>query len=187
MAGFLTAKMQSMRKVLAFLVFIPFITPAPGQNSFDASYQSLRSGSFVQDKNFYLFTLLENLPQVNKAWKEDPELINILEALRNRNKNNLEGCLMIVDCWIKPLQFTEEEEKTISQRITVLAEESPAIRYLVEEHMRPSGKFMKYQDQPNGELLLNAWKEAYAGMQYIIDAYAYGNHGRYPAHRFRHL
>ncbi|MBK8657096.1 MAG: hypothetical protein IPN20_25055 [Haliscomenobacter sp.] len=61
---------------LIIFLFLGLIVPLRlgAQTGLDPAYTFEHSASYVQDKNFYLFTLIEKLPQVKTLLERDPVL-----------------------------------------------------------------------------------------------------------------
>lgn len=66
----------------SFLLFIIFSNPAAGQLP-DPDCQLLKTESYTQSKNYYLLTLFQQLPDVNKLLSSDSTLRKIATAKRN--------------------------------------------------------------------------------------------------------
>jgi len=170
-------RMLSLVGLFCLLGFFPL----SAQKGFDASYHLLHSASYVQDKNFYLFTVLEKLPEVKALLINDAELASILTAQKTRIAQSLTQCDTTTACWVNAFALNKEEQQKIGNRLKELAKKEPSIQAMIQKHLRPSGMFIKYADQSDAELLLSAWNEAGNGLQYIIDSYAFGKKGRYPS------
>ncbi len=155
--------------------------PLSAQKGFDASYHLLHSSSYVQDKNFYLFTVLEKLPEVKALLTNDAELASILTAQKTRIAQSLTQCDTTTACWVNAFALNKEEQQKIGNRLKEIAKKEPSIQAMIQKHLRPSGMFIKYADQSDSDLLAAAWNEACNGLQYIIDSYAFGKKGRYPS------
>ena len=170
-------RMLSLVGLFCLLGFFPL----SAQKGFDASYHLLHSSSYLQDKNFYLFTVLEKLPEVNKLLANDAELAAVLTAQKTRIAQSLTQCDTTTACWFNAFALNKEEQQKIGNRLKELAKKEPSIQAMIQKHLRPSGMFIKYADQSDADLLLSAWNEAGNGLQYIIDSYAFGKKGRYPS------
>ena len=150
-----------------------------GQNGFDPNYRLLHSSSYIQDKNFYLLTLLEKVPSARLTIEKDEVLQGVLNAQKKRIQEGLSQCDTSVSCWINAFNTNPEEQKLIGQRLGELCKKEKSIQALVQQHLRPSGAFMKYAEKSDAEMLQSAWTEACGGIQYILNSYALGKRGRY--------
>lgn len=170
-----------MKSSLSIFLFALVLTGSMvAQSDFDPTYQRLRSGSFVQDKNFYLFTLIEQLPQVKEAMASDKILAKQLAGIQTRIASAINTCTLDVACLTKPFYLSDDVQTAIGARLVQMYDQQPVLQQLVKQHMRPSGMFMKYAQDSDQELLRQAWLEAYGGMAFCIDTYAKGKKGRYP-------
>ena len=84
-----------------------------GQNGFDPNYRLLHSSSYIQDKNFYLFTLLEKVPSAKLTIEKDEVLQGVLNAQKKRIQEGLSQCDTSVSCWINAFNTNPEEQKLI--------------------------------------------------------------------------
>lgn len=162
--------------LLSLYLFLTFALAA--QNP---KYQFLHSGSFVQDKNFYLFTLVEQLPAVQKVLAGDEILSEVLRLQKEQINKQLEACTFEDNaCKLALFIPTPTVQNTITERLATICSKEKALQHLVQQHMRPSGVFIKYDSLTDGELLKQACLDAYKGMQLIVDTYGLGKKGRYP-------
>lgn len=149
-------------------------------NNFDPTYKLLHSHSYIQDKNFYLFTLLETVPAAKTVIEKDEILQTILKVQKSRIQESLTKCDTAVTCWLNAYALTADEQQKVGNRLAELCKKDKNIQHLVQNHLRPSGMFIKYNAKSDEEMLQSAWTEACGGFQYIINSYAFGKRGRYP-------
>jgi len=103
-----------------------------------------------------------------------------LQLLKNQIPEQLNKCELDIDCLLAPFYLAPKEQENIANRLATLVEQEPAIKMLVQQHMRPSGMFIKYHENSDAELLKKAWIDVCKGMAFIIDTYGKGKKGRYP-------
>lgn len=168
-----------MKRLIFSLSFILSFGITWSQKGFDSNNKLLHSDSYVQDKNFYLFTLIERLPEVKKVIENDQSLQNIFKNQQSRIQNALTSCDTSLACWVQAFDVTAEEQEKIGARLAELCKTNKTVQVMVQQHMRPSGVFIKYADQSDAEMLQSAWNEACSGLDYINDSYALGKPGRY--------
>jgi hypothetical protein len=113
----------------------------------------------VQDKNFYLLSLIESTPSVKKAVAEDPVLSHLRPGY----------------------QITSAESAEAARALSALYQKSPAVRAMADGPLRTSGMYIRYDNLPGGELLERALSECIRGINRIVDVYALGKPPRYPA------
>ncbi len=148
-------------------------TPPAGE------YHSLASGSLIQDKDFYLLTLIERLPQVRSAVAADPALQAIGRDRRARLEAARTACSGEVDCLLQPYLWTDAEVAEAGRRLgDRLAAAGLATRLAGE--MRRSGRFARYQDLDDLALIRQAWSDAAAGMNHVLRVWGLGEPPLYP-------
>ncbi|MFD2937833.1 YdcF family protein [Spirosoma flavum] len=170
-----------MKKVhlVCWLLFLCATGTVTGQAGFDRSYRLLRSGSFVQDKNFYLLTVLEQWPAAGEAISRNATLQQVLQAKKQRLQQAATTCQQNTTCHTDALRLSAEESALINRALTDLYNREEVIRQVVSKHLRPSGAYQRYVDSTDAGLLRNAWQDAARGLNRIIDVYALGQKPRY--------
>jgi DUF218 domain len=116
----------------------------------------------VQDKNFYLLSMLERTPAVRDAIRADPALGHFA---------------------IDPatFQWSEPQIALISHALGNLYRTSPAVKALVDGPLRDSGMYVRYSSLDGASLLEHAWQDCIGGINRVIDVYGLGKPPRYPA------
>lgn len=163
--------------LLVFILFgVPCFTSAQ-LNTLDPLYK-LNSEDWVQTKNYYLLTLLEQDKEASRSLIADAELAKITQNKLNALKASL-NCKEVT-CFTENLKFTDAEIKTVSNRLTQLYRSGNALDRLVKTRLIPSGTYVLYRDLSPTELLVKAWEQEAAGVNYAIDVYAGGKKPNYP-------
>ena len=163
------------------------IQPGP-----DLSYRPLSSNSPLQDLNFYLLTLLEGTPEARAALLVDPDLRAIRQDAARRAVGAARACEAAIEaagqnrvaegsnaCTPEALRWTDAERARAAEAIGRIYDRSPAVRRLVAEHMRPSGRFQRDASLGDRALTILAWSEAQNNLDRIIRVYALGEQPRY--------
>ena len=112
----------------------------------------------VQDKNFYLLSLIERTPPVARVMASDGEL----SKLRNRRR------------------FTDDDIAAGADALKRLYDRSQNVRDMTDGPLRRSGAYVRYRAMSGRERLAAAWIDAARGIDNIIDVYAGGKQPRYP-------
>ena len=82
-------------------------------------------------------------------------------------------------CSVQALRWTDAERAQAAQAAGRLFDRSAALRDLVRDHMRPSGRFQRDAALDDRALFLRAWTEAHEAIDRIIRVYALGEAPRY--------
>lgn len=162
-------------------------------------YKPLRSGSYIQDKTYYLLTCFNQLQDVKKIMLNDPELKKIYKSkmaaaasIRKRiDEAENKGVLKHLDVDVfrklnistsgvaKDLEFSNEQITRIGALLENYARHNKSVDQLIDNHLRPSGKFELYADNKDPELLRKAWGLTAKGINHAIDVYALGKGTEY--------
>ena len=146
-------------------------------SGFDSSYK-LSLSHPVQDKNFYLLSLLQRSASLRKLLGQNP----VLKQLANEKITALKKSASCanVSCFDELMRFDEPAIAAVANELRALTAE-PEFKRLVEKDMRPSGVFVRYSQQSDGQVVSAAWKDAAAGLNRILKVYCLGKDPRYPA------
>jgi uncharacterized SAM-binding protein YcdF (DUF218 family) len=134
----------------------------------------------VQDKNFYLLSLLERTPAVARILQDDPALREMAQA-RREALHTASNCPEDLACLLAPLRFSDAELTRASEALQRLHGTAPPVRSLVETSLRSSGAYVRWHDRSGDALLVAAWLDAARGVNRIIDVYGSGKAPRYAA------
>jgi len=167
---------QALRRltICCLLVSLPCLAAEPLR-------APVRLQAAVQDKNFYLLSMLERTPAVRDAVKAEPALARLagerLAALDKAAKT----CNLDLNCYAAAFEWSGEQANEAGHALAALYRTSPAVRSLVEGPLRESGMYVRYQSLSGDQLLDHAWTDCIHGINRVIDVYGLGKAPRYPA------
>ncbi|QHV95191.1 YdcF family protein [Spirosoma endbachense] len=154
---------------------------AQSPNGFQPAYRLLSTENKVADKNYYLLTVIQRTPAVQKLLKRDTTLQTILRKRADLIKAHAQdtcrtpGSLMTGFRW-----STNDSLQVITAMQTLYAQNNDIFDKLVNNHLRPSGTYQRFTNLPNKELLMRAWGQYILGINYSIDQFGLGKKMRYP-------
>ena len=134
----------------------------------------------VQDKGFYLLSLLQQDEAVRGRLMGDARLGEIAAERGRALVEAQKACKGDAVCTLKPVLWTDEEIHAVSLALAALAERDSTVRELVDRALRPSGAYVLFAKQPDGELLANAWEVCARGLNDVVAVYGEGQPPRYP-------
>ncbi|MFA6088052.1 YdcF family protein [Mucilaginibacter sp.] len=146
----------------------------------DPHYKLVTAGDWVKSKNYYLLTLFEQDKEVRALFKNDPELAGLTQAKLLALQTSITNCKDAL-CLPEQLKFTNNEIEAVSNRLTALYKNGNALDRLVKMHLIPSGTYILYKTLTPAKLLVKAWEQDAAAVNYTIDVYAEGKKPNYPA------
>jgi hypothetical protein len=135
----------------------------------------------LQDKNFYLLSLIERDDAVKSAIRRDPVLAAATAKRREGVDRAVADCALDLECYAAKFRFTPEQVEETSHALTSLYERTPAMRALVDGELRISGAYYRHRELSGPDLLAKAWTECAGGINHAIDVYTLGKPPRYPA------
>lgn len=147
----------------------------------DPSYQQISSASAVQDKNYYLLTLLSQLRPARELLEKDQVLRTLAEAKNAHLEKSVRDCKSEYLCYTGGMKFSPQEIELVGQRLQALHTEENALGKLVREHLAPSGSYLLFKASSAKELLRKAWEQDAQAVNFAIEVYAEGRKPNYPA------
>lgn len=133
----------------------------------------------VQDKNFYLLSVLQRTPGAREAVRNDPALAHFTAGRLDALDHAVKSCDTDIECNAAAFRWSDAQIADGGHALAALHATSPAVRTLAAE-LNTSGVYVRYQDLPAGELLERAWADCIRGINRAIDVYASGKPPRYP-------
>jgi hypothetical protein len=155
---------------------VAFAQPAARDSSgFDSAYH-LSLAKPVQDKNFYLLSLFQRSQAVRKLISRNKTLSELAKdktlALKKASSCDNMSCLDEL------MRFSPQNIDAVAAELQIFSK-APQFRRLARNDLRPSGVFIKYNEQPDEQMLVAAWKDAAAGLNRILSIYGLGKDPRY--------
>jgi hypothetical protein len=170
-------------RTVAILIALLFATAAPALARPEApsrGYRAMTSGSLVEDKNFYLLTLLSMAPQARAALLSDPALQAEARHRREALAAARTTCAGDPDCLLAAYLWTDEDIERLGRLMLDRLTKADLVTELAERRLRPSGRFQRYADLPDADLISHAWTDAAAGVNHIIQVWGLGQPPLYP-------
>jgi len=134
---------------------------------------------WIQSKNYLLLTLIQQNSQVMSLLKNDAELSKLAEKKRKDLVNSITDC-KDATCFTGSVKFTDDEIKQVSSKLTALCKPGSALEQLVKTELIPSYAYSLYKTTSPAELLVKAWEQDAAGINYTIEVYGEGKKPNYP-------
>jgi DUF218 domain len=142
---------------------------------FDSTYK-LNLRKPVQDKNFFVLSLLQRHPEVGKLLRRNP-VLNKLSNDKARAIRMAANCNDL-NCFDRLFRLSGPTIETVARELKALSKH-PEFKKLMLKDLRPSGAFIKYGDQSDSEMLIAAWKDAANGMNRLLSVYGLGKNPFY--------
>lgn len=146
----------------------------------DPKYKLISGDNYVQSKNYYLLTLLNEIPAVKLLLKNDQVFSKLAVNKRAQMAESIKNCANNLQCYTSAVKFSNEEIGQAGSRLAELYQENNALGKLVKEHLVPSGCYSLYAGLDNKQLLTKAWEQDAKAVNYTIGVYAEGNKPNYP-------
>src|SRR5260370_23005649 len=113
----------------------------------------------VQDKDFYVLSLLERTPGAAEAVGEEGSLAGILDRKRMVLEGAAKSC-ETVSCVDGALRWTDAEIAAGAAGLKKVYSTSDAARKMVDGALRESGAYVRYASKAGCVLLAQAWTES---------------------------
>jgi DUF218 domain len=135
----------------------------------------------VQDKSFYLLSMLERTPAVSDAVKTNPALARMAAERLTALDTASNKCALDLDCYAAAFEWSDAQASEAGHALGALYRSSPAMRSLADGQLRSSGMYVRYAEGKGDALLEQAWTDCVRGVNHMIDVYELGKPPRYPA------
>jgi hypothetical protein len=144
-------------------------------SGFDRDYK-LSLPKPVQDKNFYLLSLFQRKPAVRIVLSQNKALKQLAAAKASALKKA--ASCDNVGCLDQLIRFDGPTIEAVATALHTLANRRE-FKLLAKKDLRPSGVFIRYNNQSDPQMLVAAWKDAANGMNRILSVYGLGGNPRY--------
>ncbi len=134
----------------------------------------------VTDKEFYLFSVLQDNVRARSVLLADPALAAIAAERDRLLAASLTLCKGNAVCSLKALLWTDEEIHAVSLALSRLYRNNQPLREQVDGRLPSSGTYVLYEQQSGEEMLTAAWEICARGLNDILSVYGEGNPPRYP-------
>jgi hypothetical protein len=134
----------------------------------------------VQDKNFYILSLLERPKELQAELQSDRGLAQI-RSEKIASLKAAANCQPELTCYTAALKWTDDQIGAVEQSLRTLNRTSKLFREAVSYPTRTSGMYQLHNSLDDADLLVWAWKDAAAGVNRAISIYGEGAAPRYPA------
>ncbi|TSJ35924.1 YdcF family protein [Mucilaginibacter corticis] len=135
--------------------------------------------NWVQEKNYYLLHLIQEDKVVEQQLQADPCLARLTQQKLKDLRSSLEDCKEPA-CFTDRLKFRDDEIKEVSTALAQLCLPGSALERLVKTKLIPSYAYSLYKTIVPAEILVKAWEQDAAGINYTIAVYAEGKKPNYP-------
>lgn len=143
--------------------------------AFGQLHEPLHLKSPVQDKNFYLLSMIARTPAAKKA---------VEAAIPTKKRESLvkaaDSCGIELECYAGAMKWPEGEIESIAASLRELYGSNTAVKQLVDGPLRASGVLIRSNPKSGADLLAEGWIEAAHGINRVIDVYGLGEKPRYP-------
>ena len=169
-----------MNKIyFSLMLFCFFNIQAQTKVDYDANFKASQSNDIVQDKNFYLFTAIQNDPKVTELLETNPVFKSLLNSKSEEIEDSLKHCNNNSACLVKAYSISEDNIAKMGVELENSLKKSSALKRLVTDNLRPSGKYENFKELSDEKYLSACWKLCAAGMNRILSVYGLGESPQY--------
>ena len=138
---------------------------------------SISIDSIMTHKNFPLLSLLGRNNSLRRIISKDNVLRKIEINQWKAIADALQQC-KDVSCYTTPLQWDQEEIKSVGDEIIWLCNKNIKFRFIIDS-LKKEGSYNLYATLPDTAFLRNAWNDAARGINYILAVYVKGQKPTY--------
>ena len=167
-----------MKKTIIILVLVNLSfncqkeTISPASSGFNPDFE-LGFKDPTQDKNFYLFSSIQRSKAIRDLFLSLTELEPFNQRFIlgfNAAKNTCNGDVTCID------QLLRWKANEIDEIANILSDKvgEAELERLINQQLRPSGLFIRYDSLSKEAFLKEAWRDAITGINNILDVYGLG-------------
>lgn len=138
----------------------------------DPGYSAKASGNWVQDKNWYLLTLLQVAPDLRAALASDGILKTISEDREDAFRQAVTACGDDAECLGGAIRWSDAQRDAVAEELVRVLLLEYNGNDVVNGHLRPSGRFHLQHELKDDGLLRAAWIGTIDALNRVIDTYA---------------
>ncbi|MDF0715387.1 YdcF family protein [Muricauda sp. 334s03] len=156
-----------MKKLLLFSLVIgcAFISRAQTKNQYHPNQTKER----LLEKNFYLFSAMEENTELLKLLKADGQLKTywdkMMAPLESTPKNGKEI--------IAPFLWSESDIQTVGKRLVDLSKDNDGLKSLIRK-LRESNRYANFEKAPDDEYFYKIWEQCAKGLDTVLEVYGAG-------------
>jgi len=151
------------------------------QTATSPAHRPIELHSPVQDKNFFLLSLLARDPAVRTSLKQNSALARITAERAASLERTAGECKADLDCNTSAFHWSDEQINLVAEAFASLYRSSAPLRALIDGPLRTSGTYIRYHDLDGEHLFTRAWSDCAHGINHAIDVYGLGKPPRYSA------
>ena len=168
-------------RILALALALSCVAPVQSSMIESAAVKSpLPLPNPVQDKNFYLFSLMEETPAVRTALLRSPALAKLTEDRFAAHANLAKQLDAPAATYVQYFLWTDAQIQAVADTLRILYRSNPDVRALVSGALRRSGAAMALEQKPDEEMLVATWIAEVHGLNGILQTYGLGKSPLYP-------
>jgi len=168
------------KQALLFLFLLAALTSQAQYQGAKPGYKMLAGNDWVKSKNYYLLSLLQQDKPVSKLISSDPALSKLAQD-KYRDLQESRNACKEARCLPAALKLTDQDIQLVSARLRALYQPGSPLEILVKTHLIPSGSYILYNSGSAADLLVKAWEQDAAALNFTIGVYAEGKKPNYPA------
>jgi hypothetical protein len=133
----------------------------------------------LQDKNFYLLSLMEKTPGVLEALASDAVLKKLAGSYSAKLTTGFNGGVPSAEA-IPTLLWTQADIDIAAEALRSLYRTNNAVKNMVDGALRQSGMYERFAAEAGDELLVKAWRSDAGGINHVVRVYGLGEAPHYP-------
>jgi hypothetical protein len=169
-----------MRLFPGVTLLILFAITVHAQTGWDPHYAPVRSSSWIQDKDFYLFTLMERTP-VTTVLQSEPFFKSMLASEDSLLESIPHGRGKSPQEFVKAFLWTPGEIASVDSALVLVCAKEPKVMGALAEEMRRSGYWIRDEALDDSAMVRKAWEDAARKENRIITNYTTNKGFRYAA------
>lgn len=156
-----------MKKLLLFSLVMAYAFNSWGQNK-DQDHPNMTKVR-LQERNFFLFSVVENDTEVKRLLKAD----KLLKTYWDKITTPSESIPKDGQETIAPFLWSEDDIQTVGKRLVELSKGNAKFKELLNK-LRASKQYANFEKTPDDEYLYKIWEQCAKGLDTVLEVYGAG-------------
>lgn len=156
-----------MKKLLLFSLVMGCAFISHGQ-SINQNYPN-KTQERLKEKNFYLFSAMENDGKLMELLKADEHLKVYWDKMTSPSRSTPKDGAEI----IAPFLWSEDDIQTVGKRLVELFKGNTEFKSLIQK-LRESNQYANFNKAPDDEYLYKIWEQCAKGLDTVLEVYGAG-------------
>lgn len=133
-----------------------------------------RYAEAITGKNFFFLTQLAATPEARTIVHHHEVWQALAATYETKLQQAATACNGDPDCYYQAFRITQTTSAQVVDALEAVAQKKRFVNFLINQHLRPSGCYMRNAQADDVTLTTAAWQEAAGGINHLLEVYLLG-------------